>query len=370
MSWLRLHTDIMTDAKILTLSSSHFKTWVLCLCIAKENGGYLPAIRDLAFMLRLRVDVAQQHIDILSQKRAGDDSALLEMADKGLQPHNWNGRQYLSDDSASRVRQYRDKVRASGCIVGGYARHHDLIFSRDGDACVYCGSTEKLCLDHMIPVSMGGDDDPSNLAVACKLCNSGKAGRTPELAGYQFVGKAAEEAYSSAVVRLASVMICHRDRNGLSHDQIQSTETEAEKTPPPTPPRAKPARESVSTKPTPPGSFPEPQPKPVSLQDEQKRWFEEEFWPDYWRKEDKAAALKAFRRHATGPEKKDRIVSAVQVQGPRYRARDQEHQPLAATWLNKLRYEDDPEIFALTPPLAAVPGTRPKSKLEDAFERA
>lgn len=73
---------------------------------------------------------------------------------------------------------------------------------------------------------------------------------------------------------------------------------------------------------------------------EQDKWFEQEFWPFYWRKRDKAEANKTFRKHAGSLEQKDRIVAAVRSQSAMYLAREPEHRPHASTWLNKERYDD------------------------------
>ena len=42
------------------------------------------------------------------------------------------------------------------------------------DYCVYCGSTENLTTDHIIPISKGGTQDSKNLINACGSCNSAK----------------------------------------------------------------------------------------------------------------------------------------------------------------------------------------------------
>jgi hypothetical protein len=55
-----------------------------------------------------------------------------------------------------------------------------MIFERDGFACVYCGNLDDLACDHVHPRSRGGKNDPSNLVTACKPCNSSKRDRTPE----------------------------------------------------------------------------------------------------------------------------------------------------------------------------------------------
>ena len=52
---------------------------------------------------------------------------------------------------------------------------------RDNYTCGYCGSTEEpLHVDHMMPLLKGGTNDPGNLVTACRECNCGKSGRTPE----------------------------------------------------------------------------------------------------------------------------------------------------------------------------------------------
>jgi len=51
------------------------------------------------------------------------------------------------------------------------------IFKRDKFACQYCGrQTPQVVLeiDHIIPVSEGGTDNPNNLITACLDCNRGK----------------------------------------------------------------------------------------------------------------------------------------------------------------------------------------------------
>ena len=43
-----------------------------------------------------------------------------------------------------------------------------------GNRCNYCGSTEKLALDHIFPQKLGGKDVGDNLIYACRSCNSSK----------------------------------------------------------------------------------------------------------------------------------------------------------------------------------------------------
>lgn len=50
------------------------------------------------------------------------------------------------------------------------------VLKRDDFTCRYCRATDtKITVDHVVPVSLGGSDDPSNLVAACADCNAGKA---------------------------------------------------------------------------------------------------------------------------------------------------------------------------------------------------
>lgn len=56
------------------------------------------------------------------------------------------------------------------------------VLLRDNHTCRYCGATApdvKLTVDHVLPVALGGGDEPSNLAAACSECNGGKSASTP-----------------------------------------------------------------------------------------------------------------------------------------------------------------------------------------------
>lgn len=51
------------------------------------------------------------------------------------------------------------------------------IFKRDNFTCQYCGKKApdiEIQIDHIIPVSSGGDNRPNNLITACYKCNLGK----------------------------------------------------------------------------------------------------------------------------------------------------------------------------------------------------
>jgi len=55
------------------------------------------------------------------------------------------------------------------------------ILRRDGHRCQYCGRGDlPLTVDHVVPLSRGGEDTWDNLVCACVDCNNRKGDRTPE----------------------------------------------------------------------------------------------------------------------------------------------------------------------------------------------
>lgn len=53
-------------------------------------------------------------------------------------------------------------------------RRRKLLIRRDGRACRFCGSSENLTIDHVIPKSIGGTNDLRNLQLLCADCNAAK----------------------------------------------------------------------------------------------------------------------------------------------------------------------------------------------------
>ena len=52
----------------------------------------------------------------------------------------------------------------------------ETILRRDQNTCQYCGQ-EANTVDHVIPIALGGTDEPSNLVAACARCNYSKGKR-------------------------------------------------------------------------------------------------------------------------------------------------------------------------------------------------
>ena len=102
--WFRFYAESINDPKVQRLPPHLFKTWVNLLCLTCANGGNIPPISDVAFQLRMSEFDAQSQVDELI------GLGLIDIAtDKTLEPHNWKGRQFLSDTSNERVRKHRAK---------------------------------------------------------------------------------------------------------------------------------------------------------------------------------------------------------------------------------------------------------------------
>lgn len=88
------------------------------------------------------------------------------------------------------------------------------ILRRDNHACRYCGGVAPsvvLTVDHVVPTTLGGKDDPSNLVTACRDCNSGKSA-TP--ADASLVADVAQDAlrWTAAIKQATARALEDRDR--------------------------------------------------------------------------------------------------------------------------------------------------------------
>jgi hypothetical protein len=86
----------------------------------------------------------------------------------------------------------------------------------------------------------------------------------------------------------------------------------------------------------------------VEIDQAVREWFEVEFWPIYPRREGKQSALKAANAKATTPEKRAFYLGRLKSQLPAYLQRKgasgQQVVPMAATWFNQDRSDDELDL--------------------------
>lgn len=94
--------------------------------------------------------------------------------------HQWiEHRRQQNNDSRSGNNAHPDPLMA----VSKRLRYE--VLRRDNHSCRYCGRgapEAKLTVDHVVPIALGGSDDPANLVAACVDCNAGKSASNPDAA--------------------------------------------------------------------------------------------------------------------------------------------------------------------------------------------
>lgn len=195
MPWFRFYHEAIDDEKLRLLAFED--RWHFCALLCLKARGLID---DESPTKRRKICV-KMGLDTMELDKVAFRLAEVGLIDAAtLQPLAWDERQFLSDNSSERVKKYREKLKSQGRTTTGYLKFKEAVFSRDGSACVYCGSQEHICLDHITPVSQNGGDVMENLATACKACNSGKAGRTPDQAGMRFLNQNLEAKWRAYAV--------------------------------------------------------------------------------------------------------------------------------------------------------------------------
>ena len=68
----------------------------------------------------------------------------------------------------------RRRARTAGLLSSFTSNQWQQCLSHFNHQCAYCGSTESLEQEHVIPVSRGGHYTPDNIIPACRSCNASK----------------------------------------------------------------------------------------------------------------------------------------------------------------------------------------------------
>ncbi|CAI9289795.1 unnamed protein product [Lactuca saligna] len=133
---------------------------------------------DLSCFRGLVLDISYRPINVVCWKRAiclefMEKADVLEYYDQTV--NSPNGSFYIP--AVLRVPHLLQVVKRRR-FVSLLSRKN--VLARDNFTCQYCSSTMNLTIDHVIPMSRGGEWKWENLATACLSCNSKKGHKTPE----------------------------------------------------------------------------------------------------------------------------------------------------------------------------------------------
>lgn len=86
------------------------------------------------------------------------------------------------------------------------------VLRRDNHTCRYCGASApdvQLHIDHVMPMSLGGRDEPENLITSCEDCNRGKSSVAPDQATVNDVDVMAMQ-FRDAMVQVSALRQAER----------------------------------------------------------------------------------------------------------------------------------------------------------------
>lgn len=108
MKWFRFYHDALDDPKVQRLPGDTFKFWINMLCLASqsdERGLVMMDVEEIAFATRLDDEEAARLLADLIKRQ------LIEETAEGYQIHNWDKRQFKSDDVTGRVSKHRNSKK-------------------------------------------------------------------------------------------------------------------------------------------------------------------------------------------------------------------------------------------------------------------
>lgn len=283
--WIRLYTSWPRHRKTIALrrilgtAEPILGVW----CWASENA---PDGDLTTFTVEEIEDQAGWRGEPGKAMKAMIEAGFIDVIDNKTVLHEWEDGAGAGVTSLKKTRDRMKEIMRTRRSNGDVSPESRLrVFERDSYKCCYCGSSERLEIDHVIPVSKGGSHEEDNLKTACRSCNRKKGNKIQT-----------EEEESKSKSKSKSV---NDDESGL----LSLTEP----------------RSSVSMR---------------KKTGEMSEGFLK-FWEAYPRKTAKGQALKAW----PGDELAEKILAALSWQVPTWGEIQYVKHP--ATWLNARCWEDE-----------------------------
>ena len=151
--WIKLYHELLDNLDYHLLSPKAGKALPLIWLLGSESDGILPDAKEMAFRIRYDLDITE-----IVLKELTDAEFLEEISAEQVATHKPEGSYWGSRYIPEKLRQ--------------------KIFKRD-KTCRWCDSKDNLEIDHIVPVSRGGEPTEENLQVLCRSCNRKKRAQTP-----------------------------------------------------------------------------------------------------------------------------------------------------------------------------------------------
>lgn len=161
MSWQAkgLYRELLDEFWVEgSLPLDHSALADICGCTVEEFSHYWPEIEGCWEV----TDGGLVNAKMDSMRTAVNMSRTLELRSKsGYQPRN--------------------RTRKSRVTPKGWGKIRVRIFERDSNTCFHCKSViANPDCDHLIPLSLGGSSDDSNLVTSCPSCNRSRQDKLVE----------------------------------------------------------------------------------------------------------------------------------------------------------------------------------------------
>ncbi len=117
MKWFRFYHEILLDTKVLEMSHSTFRVWVLLMCIANQHkvrGQFPDNLNSIKQLLKCHANAVKAAIKYLESV-----NIIVHVPENNTYKFvNWDKRQFLSDSSTARTRAWRERHGDVSVTVG------------------------------------------------------------------------------------------------------------------------------------------------------------------------------------------------------------------------------------------------------------
>ena len=193
VKWIKITTDIFDDEKILMIESmpsadSIIVIWLKLLTFAgkQNNDGVFLMSNRIAYTEEMLASIFRRDVNLVRLAlNTFEQFGMIEIIEKVITIPNWNKHQSLDayEKKKERDRLYQAERRAKQkLLVGGNSlaegglplEDWQKVLKEFDNQCAYCGSTDGLEQEHVVPVTLGGRYEIGNIVPACRHCNASK----------------------------------------------------------------------------------------------------------------------------------------------------------------------------------------------------